>query len=349
MPNPISNWFRRKYGQIRPRPRVPTLPKNRRPITPEASDAQNEAGKLIPRNGLFFAKLPAEIRYKILVEAFGDQVVHMDLIYEYPRPLPETTEPSPGRDGYFHRGRSMQPKFIDWEHVDRYRLKQWGWRNSVCRRAPLAASSRRRVQAARHRCRIDAGVYRPGKVPSQYFIGIMGWLLSCRQAYIEGIDVLYSRNTIHMASKEMIMNLPRLLVPQRLEAITSVEILWDFEPFPESGRKSDYQPLADCKSFQAFLNLVPTLFPKMVSLYISLQGCLHYKSSEYPSSDEELFGILEPTIMLPVDNMVRKLRAQARKRHGLEDREALAGRPTSAALEAVGRLPVSVGLLGATG
>ncbi|KAK7421181.1 hypothetical protein QQX98_002310 [Neonectria punicea] len=112
-----------------------------------------------------------------------------------------------------------------------------------------------------------------------------------------------------MASKEMIMNLPRLLVPQRLEAITSVEILWDFEPFPESGRKSDYQPLADCKSFQAFLNLVPTVFPKLESLYISLQGCLHYKSSEYPSSEEELFAILEPTIMLPVDNMVRKLGA----------------------------------------
>ncbi|KAF7545248.1 hypothetical protein G7Z17_g9315 [Cylindrodendrum hubeiense] len=111
-----------------------------------------------------------------------------------------------------------------------------------------------------------------------------------------------------MASKEMIMHLPRLLIPQRLEAITSVELLWDWEPFLQRGKTSAFSPRSDCDSFQAFLDFIPTAFPKIRSLYVSLQGKMNgYKTSQYPPEPEERFGILEKTIMIPVDNMVRML------------------------------------------
>lgn len=110
------------------------------------------------------------------------------------------------------------------------------------------------------------------------------------------------------------MNLPRLLIPQRLEAITSVEILWDWEPFLQRGETAAFMPMSDCKSFQTFLDFIPIAFPKIRSLYVSLQGKLHgYRTSEYPPSTEERFGILEKTIMIPVDNMVRTLGAHVQE------------------------------------
>ncbi|KAH6995884.1 hypothetical protein BKA56DRAFT_472834 [Ilyonectria sp. MPI-CAGE-AT-0026] len=302
---------------------IPTLPKNRpRPITPtETSEEQREAGKPIARNGIFFEKLPAELRYKILVEAFGEQVVHMDLFYDHPFYLPgEVIEltlsndyrPNHGGLNGNQNAKGGQSPLL----VNRHRPKQWAWRSSVCHRDSPDAYSRppgRRVQPAQDRCRFGGRDRRyceswPGEGPSKCFIGIMGWLLSCRQAYLEGIEVLYSTNTFNMASKEMVMNLPRLLIPQRLEAITSVEILWDWEPFLRQDETAAFMPLSDKKSFHAFLDFIPIAFPKIRSLYVSLQGKLHgYRTSQYPPPAEERFGILEETIMIPVDNMVRTL------------------------------------------
>ncbi|EEH37444.2 hypothetical protein PAAG_07862 [Paracoccidioides lutzii Pb01] len=55
-------------------------------------------------------------------------------------------------------------------------------------------------------------------------IGVMGWLLSCRLAYIEAIDVLYSANTIRLRSVGMLPRLPNHLPPRILQCITSVEL-----------------------------------------------------------------------------------------------------------------------------
>lgn len=44
--------------------------------------------------------------------------------------------------------------------------------------------------------------------------------------YVEGIEVLYGTNTIHMLSKSLLTNLPRLIPPPRLQMINALEIVW---------------------------------------------------------------------------------------------------------------------------
>jgi hypothetical protein len=66
---------------------------------------------------------------------------------------------------------------------------------------------------------------REGKFPEAYSIGIMGFLRSCRQAYSEGIDVLYSSNTISIKSESLLRHLPQLIEPNRLGSITSLEVV----------------------------------------------------------------------------------------------------------------------------
>lgn len=58
----------------------------------------------------------------------------------------------------------------------------------------------------------------------QLQIGIMGFLLSCRQAYAEGIDILYSANLIIIQSEPLLLHLPRLIPHNRLASIASLEI-----------------------------------------------------------------------------------------------------------------------------
>ncbi|KAF4454865.1 hypothetical protein F53441_2735 [Fusarium austroafricanum] len=57
-------------------------------------------------------------------------------------------------------------------------------------------------------------------------VGVMGWLLSCRQNYAETIDILYSTNILIMKGQALLTYLPSLIPPQRLKTITSLEITW---------------------------------------------------------------------------------------------------------------------------
>lgn len=50
------------------------------------------------------------------------------------------------------------------------------------------------------------------------------WLT--RSSYKEGIEALNNTNTISMSSEVMIAHLPELLLPQRLAAMTSLELMW---------------------------------------------------------------------------------------------------------------------------
>jgi len=56
-------------------------------------------------------------------------------------------------------------------------------------------------------------------------VGIMGFLLSCKQAYTEGIDFLYSANCINIQSEILLLNLPRLIPTNRLTSMTSLQIV----------------------------------------------------------------------------------------------------------------------------
>ncbi|OBS24572.1 hypothetical protein FPOA_05114 [Fusarium poae] len=93
-------------------------------------------------------------------------------------------------------------------------------------------------------------------------VGIMGWLLSCRQNYAETIDILYSMNTILIYDEPLLTHLTHLILPHRLALITSLEIKWTI------NTAGDLNTLIHRLSLQDF--------PNLKHLYISLEiheGC----------------------------------------------------------------------------
>ncbi|KAH6838563.1 hypothetical protein B0I37DRAFT_419495 [Chaetomium sp. MPI-CAGE-AT-0009] len=130
----------------------------------------------------------------------------------------------------------------------------------------------------------------------------MGWLLACRQAYREGIDILYRTNTFHFSSLPLLLDLPRLMPPHHIAAITSVELLWTFtspdvlndetmaqtwrnytQPLsapslsnlssPTTSPPSQQQPTPQTKLHRLSAQL-PVALPNLRRLYIALQAHL---------------------------------------------------------------------------
>ncbi|KAL6886365.1 hypothetical protein HDV57DRAFT_387809 [Trichoderma longibrachiatum] len=327
MPNALVSWFRRRRvarsnrkrassGSSLMLPPPPLLIIEDPPIPPHPRLPSQRPGRLTPspsRESLvsatvaatadspFFTRLPLEIRRKILVEAFGAQTVHMDLIYDHPVLQPPfLQDPSMSSSSEEEEERAGRRRDARRAHgnlnvrlgtgvcdarnlrLDDSRPKEWAWRSSVCHRNPPGrCRPGDEVQPAEDYCRFGQSPWHltcrhwPGEFPTKCLIGAMGWLCSCRQAYMEGIDVLYATNTFHTASKEMILSLPSVLLPQRLASIASVELVWDFAPFPSIHPEVVKPPLSDMASFRLFLDAVPATFPAARKLHISLQGRLY--------------------------------------------------------------------------
>lgn len=91
----------------------------------------------------------------------------------------------------------------------------------------------------------------------------------------------------------------------------SVELIWEFEPFPMPNKKT--APLSDLDSFYSFLDTVPTAFPNARSIHISIQkkqGSLLpwvMQDGEPNYSWKHAYEITEERIVKPVENMVLKL------------------------------------------
>ncbi len=104
----------------------------------------------------------------------------------------------------------------------------------------------------------------------------------------------------------MILNLRRLLLPQRLAGITSIEMLLNVNPFNDAMRhQSNSSPI----SFASLCDAMSTTFPRLRKLYISLQGPI------YPSfnSDNEITRDTELYLLDGVDKMVRHMAPHLKK------------------------------------
>ena len=99
----------------------------------------------------------------------------------------------------------------------------------------------------------------------------------------------------------MISNLPQLLLPQRLDSITFVEMVWHLRPFQDAG--SDDPPDSSLETFHNLLDVLPPTFPHLKKLYISLQGDMQPRDAPY----EKRLDVTESAIMRPVDDMVRRV------------------------------------------
>lgn len=92
-----------------------------------------------------------------------------------------------------------------------------------------------------------------------------------RHSYREGIDILYGTNTIHTSSKALVLGADRLLLPQRLLSIASLELLWDFGTHPPWAHSFPAATKDLMDSFEDMLRAVRSSFRGLKSLYISVQ------------------------------------------------------------------------------
>ncbi|OBT73395.1 hypothetical protein VF21_08082 [Pseudogymnoascus sp. 05NY08] len=264
-------------------------------------------------NSAFFQTLPSEIRHKILKEAFGNYTMHMHLSYSIPKPPLSIRRQDPK-----HRHanvRKVPPLPPPQSKFSIPKRKTWQWWSCICHRSsPWSLSRWPPLTWMEKPC--NDGCYTtvyspwcefwPGEAPGKCFIGVMGWLLSCRQAFAECITILYSTNRIHMASSVMIRHLPQLLLPQRLSSITSVGMIWNMYPPRRYG--TDQPTPLDSYGLPAISSLIAVLetaMPNIRRLSITLDCNLisnHEEEADH-SQDED-----ETTITTRIDNMVRRMR-----------------------------------------
>lgn len=187
--------WKKPFGSVEEAPReaLPYVPEDRRPLTPSPSCADlNTSGSA---NAPFF-RLPWTLREDILSLAFGRRTVHMDLTYghpplSHPKNEEDTTSITHGNLCTNPGSRLDAPMPVNLSLP-----KQWHWTGSVCHRnPPNPPLPGFQIQPHRDQCRFGQPRYTcceswPGDMPDKCFIGAMGWLLSCRHAYVIQLALL---------------------------------------------------------------------------------------------------------------------------------------------------------------
>lgn len=149
---------------------------------------------------LFF-QLPFDVRELILLAAFGGCTLHMDILRQE---------------------------------------NSWQWRGAVCRRNEGRIFSWYGWVGPWNDPCLGWDYDRSGEILPENRPGIMGFLLSCRQAYAEGIDVLYSANCIHIFREPLLLHLPQLIPNNRLGSITSLEVVVAAHRIQQDNSRSSF-------------------------------------------------------------------------------------------------------------
>ena len=116
-------------------------------------------------------------------------------------------------------------------------------------------------------------------------IGIMGFLLSCKQAYTEGIDVLYAANSIRNKSEPLLHHLPRPIPSNRLANITSIEIVVDTHY--SNNFNDNLPPCYNVDHLKPILDNIATHCHRLQALCISLTL---YSRSQHWILDSAAYG-----------------------------------------------------------
>lgn len=169
-------------------PAVPTLPTDRAHQL-ELAQETGEDGMASCDNSLFFQRLPPDVRRLILIEAFGDRIMHVDLQYRPPRH---------GTGDVISGLRSALSGAFSYPGsapAGQGQSRSWQWCGCVCHRDPDWRVRHRRIRDAsvsepmRDRCTEADGHDGaqacdgwPGEKPLKCRVGAMGWLRTCRQA-----------------------------------------------------------------------------------------------------------------------------------------------------------------------
>lgn len=142
------------------------------------------------KDSMFFQKIPPEIRHEIFLTAFGNQILHMGI---YPSLV----------QGEFFGNRSPGYRFLPnhrWltasaEAAAKKITKKYNrdtsevvqslhWFGCICRRCPPTGNDFRppHMDVCLSGRDMDLWDPWPGTAPSEYRIGVTGWLYACRQS-----------------------------------------------------------------------------------------------------------------------------------------------------------------------
>ncbi|KFY93212.1 hypothetical protein V500_03825 [Pseudogymnoascus sp. VKM F-4518 (FW-2643)] len=283
-------------------------------VSPQVQD-QDIAGK---NKNYLLHRIPFEIRRQILILAFGEQTVHMDLKFRYPLKLADKKldyRCLHARIEYYSIGTPTYQSLV----ATAGERQEWRWFSCVCHRFPPNATQlplgRRRLSPwasltdpHTDRCLDGSGTCEewPGEWPVKCQIGVMGWLLSCKQAYLEGVDILYKTNTIHIASPILMQSIQDVISWQRLQDITSLELVWKSEILPlqlgfTGSNNSRPRPLA-----------MP-IFPCLRILRISFQKLVYDEEDYslgivYPYEDKKILSHRLHDHLLPeIDKLLQRI------------------------------------------
>ncbi|KAF5536909.1 hypothetical protein FNAPI_11588 [Fusarium napiforme] len=274
----LGNAKRQNRQRIRQDPEMPRLP-DPRPYTLTPSPSQDQITTLAET--VLFFRLPLELRRKILIHAFGDRTVHMDLSLAHPLREPINDERSAYRstnpaDRFHHDAMHLWPYTKENLGLDTSRPKCWQWRGCVCHRLPpprfkITVNFHTIVKPADDRCCEGWAAYcalwtkRTDK-PDSCWIGAMGWLLTCRQAYVEGTEVLYGANTIYISSKPLLTNLSTLVPRRSLSLISSLEVVFWLDTDEQQGKA-----FPNLHRLEKDLLILDTYFPSLLRLHVGLR------------------------------------------------------------------------------
>ncbi|RBR09600.1 hypothetical protein FVER53590_13846 [Fusarium verticillioides] len=162
--------------------------------------------------------------------------------------------------------------------TDQSQAEGWQWRGSRCHRYPPNMAkdpgpmTHRGLKGPWDDYCCNGGdpdiceAWRDEEGSSACNIGVMGWLLSCRQNYMETVEVLYSTNTLMLGEVCMVEHLPFLIPPQRFEMMTSLEITWSLKTHYTANQ--DYDDMDESHLRLVFDLLSPSKFPALRRLYI---------------------------------------------------------------------------------
>ncbi|KAI6779307.1 uncharacterized protein J7T54_001037 [Emericellopsis cladophorae] len=271
-----------------------------------------------------FSRLPTEIRRQILTYAFGGRTVHIDLFWRHPlvRRSASVSVSGEGLQGTSKKHCGLGEELVEDDTLP----KRWQWFSCVCHRSAEAQDPQNiafykfetTIWPFEDKCLEGeychcGGSDRPGKGYGYCFLGVMGWLLACRGAYSDGMDVLFSTNTFYLSSIPLLLNMRRLISPYEVDKIKSVQLavgksrLFRFEkdPLVHGLWQGTAEEKRDC-ALPLVCSTVPNLFSNVrrLELYVQSQLC--------PSRDvpvDQRVSLLVRDVMDPLEDMVRCLGA----------------------------------------
>lgn len=293
---------------------LPLLPLTQRPLIPVDSDASNTASSPSPDSNYgAFSRLPAEIRLLILTYAFGDRTIHVDLSWRHPL-VRQSLKSNPQEVTKRHCG--LGQELIE----DETKPKRWQWFSCVCHRS-LETEEIGKIAFFKFESRIwpfedeclsgklcDCGCSDAREL-GDCFLGATGWMLACRGAYADGMDVLFSTNTFYISSTSLLLNIRRLLPAQWVNKIKSAQLAVG-RPRRSLSRDSLIQGLwsdseeeyGACEMLKVFDEL-PGLLPNLQRLEFYVQSIL-LPARNIPSAKR--LSELKSRVVEPLEEMIRR-------------------------------------------